>query len=74
MCAGVNIYAAAFLTPVGVVLYIAHGGLKASILAAWTHVTIVYACLCLFMFNVYGGGNEDLGSIAKVRPLRTPRV
>ena len=72
--AGVDIYAAAFLTPLGVVLYIAHGGLKASILAAWAHVAIIYACLCLFMFNVYGGGNEDLDSISTVHPAPLPML
>lgn len=32
---GVNIYAGAFLIPVGVMLYTAHGGLKATFIAAW---------------------------------------
>lgn len=32
---GVNIYAGAFLIPVGVMLYTAHGGLKATYIAAW---------------------------------------
>lgn len=32
---GVNLYAAAFLIPVGVMLYTAHGGLKATFIAAW---------------------------------------
>jgi hypothetical protein len=61
----VNIYAAAFLIPVGVMLYIAHGGLKASILSAWAHVAVIYFSLCLFMFTVYFG-SSDLGSISKV--------
>lgn len=34
---GVNIYAGAFLIPVGVMLYTAHGGLKATYIAAWGH-------------------------------------
>lgn len=33
----VNIYAGAFLIPVGVMLYTAHGGLKATYMAAWGH-------------------------------------
>ena len=33
----VNIYAGAFLIPVGVMLYTAHGGLKATYLASWGH-------------------------------------
>lgn len=62
---GVNIYAAAFLIPVGVMFYTAQGGLKATFLAAWSHVAIIYIALCIFMFMVYSS-NETLGSPAKV--------
>ena len=42
---GVNIYAAAFLIPVGVMFYTAHGGLKATYIAAWAHVAVIYIAL-----------------------------
>ncbi|KAL6748794.1 urea active transporter [Haematococcus lacustris] len=58
---GVDIYAAAFLIPVGVSFYTAHGGLRATFLAAWAHVAIIYIALCIFMFMIYGT-SPDLGS------------
>jgi Na+/proline symporter len=58
---GVNLYAAAFLIPVGVAFYTAHGGLRAIYLASWSHVAIIYIALCIFMFQVYAT-SPDLGS------------
>ncbi|KAL6756843.1 hypothetical protein V8C86DRAFT_1810197 [Haematococcus lacustris] len=62
---GVDIYAAAFLIPVGVSFYTAHGGLRACFLAAWLHVAIIYIALCIFMFLIYGT-SPDLGSAGVV--------
>lgn len=58
---GVDTYAAAFLIPVGVAFYTAHGGLRATFLASWSHVAIIYIALCIFMFTIYGT-SPDLGS------------
>lgn len=65
---GVNIYAGAFLIPVGVMLYTAHGGLKATYIAAWGHVAIIYIALVAFTFLIYATPNSNvgLGSIPKV--------
>ncbi|MEW5305220.1 MAG: hypothetical protein WDW36_007776 [Sanguina aurantia] len=62
---GVNVYAAAFLIPIGVMFYTAQGGLKATFIASWAHVAIIYIALCTFLFMVYGA-YADLGSPAKV--------
>ncbi|MEW5314476.1 MAG: hypothetical protein WDW38_005972 [Sanguina aurantia] len=62
---GVNIYAAALLIPVGVMIYTAQGGLKATFLASWAHVAIVYIALCIFMFMVYTT-SPDLGSAGRM--------
>ena len=62
---GVDLYAAAFLIPIGVALYTAQGGLRACLLASWGHVVIIYIALCIFMFLVYGS-HPDLGSPAVV--------
>lgn len=43
--AGVNVYAAAFLIPIGVMFYTAQGGLKATFIASWAHVAIIYIAL-----------------------------
>ncbi|KAI8468533.1 MAG: urea active transporter [Monoraphidium minutum] len=65
---GVNIYAGAFLIPVGVMLYTAHGGLKATYMAAWGHTSIIYIALLIFSFMIFATPNSHvgLGSISKV--------
>eukprot|EP00878_Enallax_costatus_P017535 GHUV01018420.1.p1 GENE.GHUV01018420.1~~GHUV01018420.1.p1 ORF type:complete len:502 (+),score=164.21 GHUV01018420.1:1083-2588(+) len=63
---GVNLYAGAFLIPVGVMLYTAHGGLKATFIASWGHVAVIYIALCTFAFLIYAAPNSPLGSISKV--------
>ncbi|GBF91893.1 urea active transporter [Raphidocelis subcapitata] len=49
-------------------LYTAHGGLKATYLAAWGHVAVIYIALCIFSFMIYASPNSPvgLGSIDKV--------
>ncbi|GBF99241.1 urea-proton symporter-like [Raphidocelis subcapitata] len=65
---GVNIYAGAFLIPIGVMLYTAHGGLKATYIAAWGHVAVIYIALVIFAFMIYAAPSSPvgLGSIDKV--------
>eukprot|EP01024_Parvocaulis_polyphysoides_P012609 TRINITY_DN145_c0_g1_i8.p1 TRINITY_DN145_c0_g1~~TRINITY_DN145_c0_g1_i8.p1 ORF type:complete len:670 (-),score=124.97 TRINITY_DN145_c0_g1_i8:1431-3440(-) len=62
---GMNIYAAAFLIPIGVIVYTAAGGLKATFIASYIHTAIIYVVLCIFMFQVYAT-NDTLGSITTV--------
>lgn len=62
---GMNIYAASFLIPVGVILYTAAGGLKATFMASYVHTAILYIALCLFAFGIYAT-SDDLGSPAVV--------
>ncbi|CAF2142222.1 urea-proton symporter DUR3-like [Brassica napus] len=58
---GVNIYAASFLIPVGVVVYTLAGGLKATFLASYVHSVIVHVVLVIFVYLVYTLSSE-LGS------------
>ncbi|XP_062172280.1 urea-proton symporter DUR3 [Alnus glutinosa] len=58
---GVNIYAASFLIPLGVILYTLAGGLKATFLASYIHSVIVHIVLVIFVYLVYTASNE-LGS------------
>ncbi|KAK3019974.1 hypothetical protein RJ639_003021 [Escallonia herrerae] len=58
---GVNIYAASFLIPLGVVVYTLAGGLKATFLASYIHSVIVHVVLVIFVYLVYTASNE-LGS------------
>lgn len=58
---GVNIYAASFLIPIGVVVYTLAGGLKATFLASYVHSVIVHVVLVIFVYLVYTLSSE-LGS------------
>ncbi|KAI3692349.1 hypothetical protein L6452_32163 [Arctium lappa] len=58
---GVNIYAASFLIPLGVIVYTLAGGLKATFLASYIHSVIVHVVLVIFVFLVYTASSE-LGS------------
>ena len=62
---GMNLYAAAFLIPVGVIMYTAHGGLKATFMSTYLHTVVVFVALCLFCLEVYAV-SPDLGSPGKV--------
>ncbi|KAK4741272.1 hypothetical protein SAY87_024860 [Trapa incisa] len=58
---GVNIYAASFLIPLGVIVYTLAGGLKATFLASYIHSVIVHVVLVIFIYLVYTASSE-LGS------------
>ncbi|GMH28776.1 hypothetical protein Nepgr_030619 [Nepenthes gracilis] len=58
---GVNIYAASFLIPLGVVVYTLAGGLKATFLASYIHSVIVHLVLVIFVYLVYTASSK-LGS------------
>ncbi|XP_075102373.1 urea-proton symporter DUR3-like [Nicotiana tabacum] len=58
---GVNIYAASFLIPLGVIIYTLAGGLKATFLASYIHSVIVHVVLVIFVYLVYVASDE-LGS------------
>ncbi len=51
---GMDVSAAAFLMPIGVIGYTMHGGLKASFIAAYLHTGVIYVMLLVFAFTVYG--------------------
>lgn len=63
---GVHIYAASFLIPVGVILYTAGGGLKATFMSAYIHTAILYVVLLIFVFKTYASSEKNLGSPSKV--------
>ncbi|KAK1568846.1 hypothetical protein Q3G72_029680 [Acer saccharum] len=62
---GVNIYAASFLIPLGVIVYTLAGGLKATFLASYIHSVIVHVVLVIFVYLVYTASSE-LGSPSAV--------
>jgi SSS family transporter len=50
---GMNLNAASFLIPLGVIAYTLHGGLKATFLASYLHSVIVHIVLVVFVYLVY---------------------
>ena len=62
----INIYAASMLIPVGVILYTAAGGLKATFMASYIHTGILYIALLIFTFKIYASTEPGLGSPSKV--------
>lgn len=63
---GMNIYAAAFLLPVGVMAYTAQGGLKASYVASWANTGAILIALVVFGMMTYASGKRPVGSINAV--------
>uniref|UniRef100_A0A7N0ZXE4 Urea-proton symporter DUR3 n=1 Tax=Kalanchoe fedtschenkoi TaxID=63787 RepID=A0A7N0ZXE4_KALFE len=58
---GMNIYAASFLIPLGVIVYTLAGGLKATFLASYIHSAVVHIALVIFVYLVYAASSQ-LGS------------
>ncbi|CAL3965124.1 unnamed protein product [Diplocarpon coronariae] len=50
---GMDVYAAIFLIPLGVCVYVVLGGLRATFLCDYTHTFIVLIIIIYFMFSVY---------------------
>ena len=63
---GMDTYAACMLIPIGVMLYTAIGGLKATFLASCINSFYVLIMLCLFSLLVYASADAPLGSPSEV--------
>ncbi|CDR44373.1 CYFA0S14e02344g1_1 [Cyberlindnera fabianii] len=50
---GINIIAANFLLPLGVCIYTATGGLKATFISDWIHTVIIYIVVLILCFKVF---------------------
>ena len=57
--------AMSFLIPIGVVVYAAIGGLKATFTTSYMHMVIIFVLCLIFMFKVYVPG-DILGGIDDV--------
>lgn len=68
---GMNVYAAAFLIPIGIIAYTMSGGLKATFISSYVHTVVIYILLIIFVFAVYAT-SPDLGSPSKVRLAQEP--
>ncbi|OAL21890.1 hypothetical protein AYO20_11291 [Fonsecaea nubica] len=65
---GMNVYAAVFLIPLGVCVYVVLGGLRATFLCDYSHTIIVMVVILYFMFSVYTS-NDLIGSPGKMYDL-----
>jgi Na+/proline symporter len=63
-----NTVAACFLIPLGVSVYVLAGGMRASLIADYSHTIVLYAILLAFAFTVYAT-SPILGSPARVWEL-----
>lgn len=62
---GMNLNAASFLIPIGVIIYTMAGGLKATFMASYIHTAVIMLILLSFVIVVYIT-DDDLGSPKKV--------
>lgn len=65
---GMHTVAASFLLPVGVVVYTALGGLKATFVSDWIHTVIIYVILLVTCYTVYCS-SDLIGSPGKMYDL-----
>jgi hypothetical protein len=65
---GANTVAVCFLIPLGVSIYVLAGGMRASLIADYSHSLVLYAILLAFSFSVYAT-SPILGSPARVWEL-----
>lgn len=62
---GMNTIAACFLIPLGVCIYVLAGGMRATLIADWSHTLVLYCILIAFALKVYAT-SDTLGSPAMV--------
>ncbi|KAF9787824.1 urea transporter [Thelephora terrestris] len=67
---GMSTIAACFLIPIGVAIYVVVGGMRATLLCDYTHTTVLFAIIFVFVFTVYATSNK-IGSISKMHELLT---
>jgi Na+/proline symporter len=65
---GANTVAVCFLIPLGVSVYVLAGGMRASLIADYSHTVVLYAILLTFAFTVYAT-SPTLGSPRRVWEL-----
>jgi Na+/proline symporter len=67
---GMNIYAACFLIPLGTILYVVFGGLRATFLTDYVHTVALFVIILVFGFTVYAT-SDKIGSPKKMHELLT---
>ena len=65
---GMDIYAACFLIPLGTILYVVFGGLRATFLTDYMHTVALFIIILVFGFTVYAT-SDKIGSPQKMWSL-----
>ncbi|WWC67841.1 uncharacterized protein I206_101758 [Kwoniella pini CBS 10737] len=65
---GMNTVAACFLIPIGVSIYVLTGGMRATLIADYSHTLVLYCILIAFALTAYGTSNI-IGSPSKMWDL-----
>ncbi|OCH88015.1 urea transporter [Obba rivulosa] len=65
---GMNTIAACFLIPLGVAIYVVVGGMRATLLCDYTHTTVLFAIIFVFVFTVYAT-SPKIGSFKAMHDL-----
>lgn len=60
---GINVYVAAFLMPIGVIIYTFFGGLKATFFAEYLNSAFIFGVILVFVSAIYFT-NHEIGGIA----------
>ncbi|PCH38693.1 Na+/solute symporter [Wolfiporia cocos MD-104 SS10] len=74
---GINIYAANFLIPIGVVIYVILGGLRATFLCDYSHTLILMIIIFYFYFHTYTkaeliGGLDGMYNLLREAGMKRP--
>ncbi|KAJ8464030.1 hypothetical protein ONZ45_g17381 [Pleurotus djamor] len=65
---GMSTIAACFLIPLGVAIYVVVGGMRSTLLCDYTHTTVLFAIILVFVFTVYAT-SDKIGSPARMHEL-----
>jgi len=65
---GMNTIAACFLIPLGVSIYVVVGGMRATLLCDYTHTSVLFAIIFVFVFTVYSTSSK-IGSFSQMHAL-----
>ncbi|KAJ7143746.1 urea transporter [Mycena epipterygia] len=67
---GMSTIAACFLIPLGVSIYVVVGGMRSTLLCDYTHTTVLFIIILVFVFSVYAT-SDKIGSPGKMYELLT---
>ncbi|KAJ3487960.1 hypothetical protein NLI96_g3181 [Meripilus lineatus] len=67
---GMSTIAACFLIPLGVAVYVVVGGMRATLLCDYTHTSVLFVIIFVFVFTVYTT-SDKIGSPAAMHALLT---